>query len=76
MAVLTFRTNTYARNIYLYGSTSGTRLTNIPAEYVEPVKKAAAATFSVEQIDNTLSQEWITQTEYDETMAIKYPVAQ
>ena len=66
MAVLAFRTSTFARNIYLYGNTL---FTGIPVEYVEPVKQYAATTFSRLQIDNALNKGWITQQEYDETIA-------
>lgn len=72
MAVLEFRRNTYARNIYLYGTNS---FQTVPTEYVEPIKQYAAATFSNEQIKNALDKGWITQQEYDDTMAIKYPAA-
>jgi hypothetical protein len=69
MAIYSFRTSTYARNIYLYGDVSGTRLTTIPAEYVEPVKQYAANTFSREQIDNAHLKGWITDQEYADTLA-------
>jgi len=65
-AILNFRTSTYARNIYLYGNTT---FSAIPTEYVEPVKQYAAVTFSITQIDNALTQGWITQQEYDDTIA-------
>jgi ribulose bisphosphate carboxylase small subunit len=68
MAVYTFLTSSYARDIYLYGNR---RFSNIPQEYHEPVKQYAATTFTQEQIDYALAQGWITQQEYDETMAYK-----
>ena len=64
--ILAFRTSTYARNIYLYGNTT---LDAIPAEYYIPVEQYAAATFTRTQIDNALAQGWITQAQYDETIA-------
>ncbi|PYI57009.1 hypothetical protein [Paenibacillus flagellatus] len=70
MPIYAFRTNTYARNIYLYGTQS---FADIPAAYVQPVKQYAAETFTVAQIDNALEQGWITQQEYDDTMAIAFP---
>ncbi|MCM3789406.1 hypothetical protein M3221_13450 [Domibacillus indicus] len=73
MAIYDFRTNTYARNIYIYGETTETRFTNIPAEYVEPVKQKAAAVYSEDEIHNAHTNEWITQPEYDDTVAYKYP---
>ena len=68
MAVYTFLVRAYARNIYLYGNR---RFSDILPEYVEPVKQYAAQTFTQEQIDYALAQGWITQQEYDETMAYK-----
>jgi hypothetical protein len=64
--VIGFRTSTYARNIYLYGNTA---LTAIPTDYYISVEQYAAATFSLSQIDNALAQGWITQAQYDETVA-------
>jgi len=66
MPVLPFRTSTFTRNIYLYGNTL---FTEIPVEYVEPVKEYAAITYSRLQIDCALNKGWITQQEYDETIA-------
>lgn len=68
MAVYPFRTSAYARDIYLYGNR---RFSDIPAEYREPVKQYAAQNFTQEQIDYALAMGWITQQEYDETMAYK-----
>ncbi|NNU85506.1 MULTISPECIES: hypothetical protein [Bacillaceae] len=68
MAVYSFRTSAYARDIYLYGNR---RISDIPTEYHEPVKQYAAQNFTQEQIDNALAQGWITQQEYDETLAYK-----
>jgi hypothetical protein len=70
MAVLAFRTSTYARSVYLYGTS---KLSDLPAEYVEPVKQYAAVTYSQAQLDNALAQGFISQQEYEDTMAIKYP---
>lgn len=68
MTVYPFRVGPYARNIYLYGVE---KLAEIPAEYVEPVKEYAAKTYAKEQIDNALAVGYITQQEYDDTMAYK-----
>jgi hypothetical protein len=68
MAVLSFRTSTYSRSIYLYGTTT---FAAIPAEYIEPVKKHAATTYTKEQLDNALVQGFISQQEYNETLAFK-----
>jgi hypothetical protein len=66
MAIYGFRTSTYARNIYLYGNTN---FASIPVEYHEPVKQHAAASYSEYQIVSALQRGWITQEEYDQTMA-------
>ena len=66
MAVYSFRTSTYARNIYLYGTTS---FDSIPAEYQEPTKQYAAKNFSRVQIDTARQNLWISEEEYQQTLA-------
>lgn len=66
MPIYTWRVSTYARDIYLYGNRT---LSDVPADYVEPIKMYAAQTFSLAQIDNALANGWITQQEYDDTIA-------
>ena len=66
--IYAFRTSTYARDIYLYGNRT---FAQIPAEYVQPVKQYAASTFTDAQIANALTNGWITQTECDDTMALR-----
>lgn len=70
MSVLSFRTSTYARNVYIYGTT---KLADIPVEYYVPVEQYAATNFRLDQIDNALAQGWITQQEYDETLSYRPP---
>lgn len=73
MAVLSFRTSTYARNIYLLGTerlTARDGYNGVPAEYYTPVETFAATKFTLAQIDNALAQGWINQQEYDETVAL------
>lgn len=65
MAVYSFMTGTYARNIYLYGNRT---FSSIPAEYHEPVKEYAAQTYSLDQIDYALQNGWITEQEYNDTL--------
>lgn len=77
MTVLSFRTSNYAANIYIHGTT---RFANIPTEYHEPVKQYAAEKYTVEpyataenrtrQLDITLTNAWITQQEYEETVLL------
>lgn len=66
LRILPFRTSTYARSIYLFGTLT---LTAIPADYYIPVEQYAAANYTAAQVDNALAQGWITQGQYDETMA-------
>lgn len=66
MAVQSFRTSSYARDIYLYGNR---KIVDTPLEYHEPIKQHAATNFSLSQIDNALAKGWISQQEYDETIA-------
>lgn len=64
--MLSFLRNTYSRNIYLYGTT---KLENVMAGYEEPVKQYTAETYPKVRIDEALEQGFITQKQYDETIA-------
>lgn len=68
MAIYSFRTSSYARDIYLYGNR---RFADIPLEYHAPVKEYAALNFEQFQIDDSLKKNFISQQEYDDTMAYK-----
>jgi len=73
-SILPFRTSTYARAIYVYGTNRLTARDGFPgvAEgYYTPVEQYAAANYTTAQIDLALAYGWLTQTEYDETMAFK-----
>jgi hypothetical protein len=67
MAVYSFRIGPYARAIYIDGTQS---FATIPTEYHQPVKQYAADRFTQAQIDNALYRAYITQQEYDETVAL------
>jgi hypothetical protein len=67
MTVYSFRIGPYARDIYLYGKQ---RLENIPAEYYTPVEDYAAKNFTRDQINRALASGYITQTQYNETIAL------
>ncbi|MEH7511596.1 hypothetical protein V7146_02445 [Gottfriedia acidiceleris] len=67
MTVFTFRIGPYARDIYLYGKQ---KLVNIPAEYYTPVENYAAKNFTRGQILEALERNYITQQQYDETVAL------
>ncbi|NNU85344.1 hypothetical protein ETC05_16525 [Geobacillus sp. BMUD] len=71
MAVNNLLVKAYAINIYRYGNRT---FSTIPAEYHEPVKQYAATNFTLDEIDNALAKGYITQQEYDETLA--YTAAQ
>jgi hypothetical protein len=66
MPIYTWRVSSLARDIYLYGNRN---FSQVPVDYVEPIKQYAAKTFSVAQIDNALANAWITQQEYADTIA-------
>lgn len=68
MAIYASLTKAYAQAIYLDGTK---KFSEIRPEYVEPVKQYAAANYTQEQIDNALATGYITQQEYDETIAYK-----
>lgn len=70
MALLSFRTSTYARNLYLFGTTS---FDSIPAEYHEAVKQFAAANYMDAEIKLAFERLYINEQEYNETMAYKHP---
>jgi hypothetical protein len=61
-------TAAYAKAIYIDGTK---RFSDIRSEYVEPVKQYAAANYTLAQIDNALAQGWITQDEYNQTIAYR-----
>jgi hypothetical protein len=66
MAIYSFRTSTYARNIYLYGITS---FGLIPSEYRVPVMEYAVANYSSQQINEAYQKQYITTEEYQETLS-------
>ena len=61
-------TNAYAKAIYIDGTK---RFSEIRPEYVEPVKKHAATVYTDQQILSALDRQFITEQEFDETMAYK-----
>lgn len=77
--ILKFRTSTYANNIYLYGVerlTARDGFAGVADGYYTPVEKLAGETtvtnpklISRAKIDLALANGWITQQEYDETIA-------
>jgi hypothetical protein len=78
---LSFRITSYARNIYIFGTTS---FSTIDPMYVDPVKAYAATGiangvhtptgfngYTDVELNNALAQGWITQQEYDDTIALR-----
>jgi len=56
----------YAVNIYKYGNR---KFETIPTEYHEPVKQYAGENFTLQEIDNAIAKEYITEQEYSDTLA-------
>ncbi|CEG26019.1 hypothetical protein [Bacillus sp. B-jedd] len=58
----------YAYSIFVDGmrTFSGTN-----DSYHQEIKQYAAENFTVEQLDNALAKGWITQREYDDTVALR-----
>lgn len=80
MPIYSFMVGSYAREIYLYGNRT---FATINQSYVDPVKIYAATGyfngqpttnftgFEISQVDNALAQGWISQQEYDDTIALR-----
>lgn len=66
MPIYASLTAAYAKAIYIDGTK---KFSEIRPEYVEPVKQHAATKYTRAQIDSALSQGFITQQEYDDTLA-------
>jgi hypothetical protein len=77
MAILSFKTSTYARNIFLTGSNRLTArdgcvgVPTTPDNYYTAVIQYAAKTYYIEQIDTALNNGWINEQEHAEVMALK-----
>ncbi|MHC1683405.1 MAG: hypothetical protein AB6733_12055 [Clostridiaceae bacterium] len=69
MAILSFRVSTYARNVYLYGSTKLADISTSPDDYRTATIMYASVNYTKDQLDNALVKSYITQEEYDETIA-------
>jgi hypothetical protein len=74
VVVYSFRTGTYARNIYLYGNerfTARDGYNGIPQEYHQSVKEYAAKNFTLMETEKARITTWITQQEYDDTVILR-----
>lgn len=66
---------TYARNVYLYGTyelhdNKGAAVPDVRVDYIDAVMQNARDLMTVAQITNALASNYITQAEYDATMAL------
>jgi len=65
MAANPILTKQYAVCVFVYGTR---KFETVVADYHEPVKKYAAETYTLEQIDNALVKGYITESEHTDTM--------
>lgn len=61
-------TTAYAKAIYLDGTK---RFPEIRSEYVQPVKELAAVKYTEQQILSAFDGQYITESEFNETMTLK-----
>lgn len=66
MAVISILTRQYAVCVYIHGTR---KFETVVADYHEPVKKYAAGNYTLEQIDNAVVKGYITEQEYQDTIA-------
>lgn len=65
MVISPLLTKQYAVCVYVYGTR---KFETVVADYHEPVKKYAAANYTLEQIDNALVKGYTTESEHIDTM--------
>ena len=73
MAILGFRTSTYARNIVTYGTcrlTARDGFVGVAEGYYTPTEQYIANNYDKETIDNALVMTWINEIEYNEIIAL------
>lgn len=66
MAVNNLLTKQYAVCVFVHGTR---KFETVVADYHEPVKQYAADNYTLEQIDNALVKGYVTETEYQQTIA-------
>lgn len=71
MAYYSFRIGPYARSIYLDGTKTFAQVAVESSLYAPAIKEYAANNFTYYQIDLALTNGYISQQEYDETIALK-----
>lgn len=72
MAIINSLKIAYATAIFRHGTKT---FPEIFASYVEPVKEYAAVEYDNITLDRALASGWITQEEYDATVALKEAAA-
>ncbi|MEK4715328.1 hypothetical protein [Sporosarcina sp. FSL K6-5500] len=60
----------YAVCVYVHGTR---KFETVVADYHEPVKQYAADKYTLEQIDNAVVKGYVTEQEYQETIAYTAP---
>jgi len=73
MAINTLLVKAYAVNVYKTGMNSLTNIETTRPLYVEPVKQYAADTYYIQDIDDALTEAWITPEEHAYTLGLKGP---
>ena len=70
MTVNKLLTKQYAVCVYVHGTR---KFDTVVTDYHEPVKQYAADNYTLEQIDNAVVKGYITEKEYQETIAKTKP---
>jgi len=69
--VNTLLVKSYALNVYRTGRNTLANIATTRPEYVAPVMQYAADTYYIEDIDDALTNAWITEQEHADTLALK-----
>jgi hypothetical protein len=73
MAVNFLLIKSYATNVYRTGRNTLSNIAIVRPEYIAPVMQYATDSYYIEQIDDALTEGWITPVEHAETLALKGP---
>ena len=66
MAIIQMLAKQYAVCVYIHGTR---KFETVVADYHEPVKQYAAENYTLEQIDRAFTNGYITEEEYQQTIA-------
>ena len=69
--VNTLLVKSYALNVYKTGRNSLSNIALTRPDYVIPVMQYVADAYFIEDIDDALTETWITLQEHDDTLALK-----